>query len=137
MRAFCNTCSDFHIKKTAFADDTNSLYNDKSIKTLKLVTIDLKSLVNWLNVTKISLNVKKTDMVIFKSKRKKFNDILKTKFCGKRIYPTASVKYLGIKIDQQLTSTWQHHIHSVHWGINPPPPLCLKNTTPFFCQAPT
>ena len=53
MRVFCNTCSDFHIKKTAFADDTNLLYNDKSIKTLKIVNIDLKSLVNWLNVNKI------------------------------------------------------------------------------------
>ena len=42
-------------------------------------------------------------MVIFKSKRKKFNDIVKINLCGKRIYPTASVKYLGIKINQHLS----------------------------------
>ena len=59
-----------------FADDTNLLQLGKSIKKLnKFVNTDLKNLVNWLNANKISLNVKKTEMVIFKSKRKKFNDI--------------------------------------------------------------
>ena len=43
-----------------------------SIKKLsKLVSADLKQLVNWLNAYKISFNVKKTEMVIFKSKQKK------------------------------------------------------------------
>ena len=42
-------------------------------------------------------------MVIFKSKRKKFNDIVKIELNDKRIYSTASVKYLEVKIDQQLT----------------------------------
>ena len=79
-------------------------YLGKSIKKLnKLVNIDLKNLVNWLNADKISLSVKKTEMVIFKSKRKKFNDRVKITLCGKRTYPTASVKYLGVKIDQHHT----------------------------------
>ena len=46
---------------------------------------------------------KKTEMVIFKSKRKKFNDIVYIELNGKIIYPTANVKYLGVKIDQHLT----------------------------------
>ena len=50
-------------------------------------------------------------MVIFKSTRKKFNDIVKINLSGKRIYPTTSVKYLGVKIDQHLT--WQHHINDL------------------------
>ena len=41
-----------------FADDTKLLYLSKSIKK-RLVNIDLNSLVNWLNVNKISLDVKK------------------------------------------------------------------------------
>ena len=77
------------------------LYLGKSIEILnKLVNIDLKSLVKWLNTSKISLDVKKTEMVIFKSKRKKFNVVIKIMLSGKRIYPTASVKYLVVKIDQ-------------------------------------
>ena len=50
-------------------------------------------------------------MVIFKSKRKKVNDPVKIKLSGKRIDPTASVRYLGVKIDQHLT--WQHHINDL------------------------
>ena len=86
------------------ADNTNLLYLGKSIKKInKFVNSDLKNLVNRLNANKISLNVKKTEMVIFKSTRKNFNDILKINLSGKRVYPTTSVKYLGVKIDQHLT----------------------------------
>ena len=47
-----------------FADDTNLLCLSNSINKLnKLVNTDLKHLVNWLNANKISLNVKKTEMV--------------------------------------------------------------------------
>ena len=108
-----------------FADDTNLLYLDKSIKKLnKFVNIDLKNLVNWLNANKISLNVKKTEMVIFKSKRKKFNHTVKIKLSGKRIYPTASVKYHGVKIYQHLT--WQHHINDLSVKLNRANALLLK-----------
>ena len=41
-------------------------------------------------------------MVIFKSKQKKLEGDLKIKLCGKRLYPTESVKYLGVKIDTNL-----------------------------------
>ena len=49
-----------------------------SIKKLnKLVNPDLKHLFHWLNAIKISLNEKKTEMVIFKSKQSKFEADLK------------------------------------------------------------
>ena len=55
-----------------FSDDTNLLCLGNSIKKLnKLVNTDLKHLFNGLNANKISLNVKKTEMVIFKSNQKK------------------------------------------------------------------
>ena len=63
-------------------------------------------------------------MVIFKSKRKKFNDTVKIKLSGKRIYPTASVKYLGVKIDQHLT--WQHHINDLSVKLNRANALLFK-----------
>ena len=46
-------------------------------------------------------------MVIFKFKQKKFEGDLKIKLCGKRLYPTESVNYLGVKIDTTLS--WQYH----------------------------
>ena len=51
-----------------FADDTNLLYLGKYInKRNKLVNIVLKNLLYWLNANKISLDVKKTELEIFKS----------------------------------------------------------------------
>ena len=41
-------------------------------------------------------------MVMFKSNQKKFEGDLKIKLCGKRLYPTESVKYLGVKIGTPL-----------------------------------
>ena len=56
-----------------FVDDTNLLCLSNSIKKLnKLVNANLKRLVHWLHANKISLNVRKTEMVIFKSNQKKF-----------------------------------------------------------------
>ena len=87
-----------------FADDTNLSCLGNSIKKLnKLINTDLKHLVNWLNASQISLNVKKTEMVIFKYKQKKFEGDLKLKLSGKKLYPTESVKYLGVKIDANLS----------------------------------
>ena len=87
-----------------FADDTNLLCLSNSVKKMnKLVNADLKDLLNWLNANKISLNVKKAEMIIFKSMQEKLEGDLKIKLCGKRLYHTESIKYLGVKIDTNLT----------------------------------
>ena len=41
-------------------------------------------------------------MIIFKSKQKKLLGDLEIKLCGKRLYPTESVRYMGVKIDANL-----------------------------------
>ena len=55
-------------------------------------------------------------MVIFKSKQKKLDGDLIIKLCGKRLYLIESVKYLGVKIDTNLT--WQHHINDLSIKLN-------------------
>ena len=55
-------------------------------------------------------------MIIFKSKQKKRESDLEVKLCGKRLYPTESVKYLGVKIDANLT--WQHHVNDLSIKLN-------------------
>ena len=62
-------------------------------------------------------------MVIFKSKQKKLEGDLKIK-CGKRLYPTESVKYLGVKIDTNLT--WQHHVNDLSIKLNRANALLFK-----------
>ena len=53
-----------------FTDDTYLCLSNSIEKLNKVVNADLKHLVKWLNATKISLSVKKTEMVIFKSNQK-------------------------------------------------------------------
>ena len=63
-------------------------------------------------------------MIIFKSKEKKLEGDLKIKLCGKRLYPTESIKYLGVKIDANLT--WQHHINDLFVKLNRANALLFK-----------
>ena len=87
-----------------FADDTNLLNVNSCVKSInKQVNYDLKNLSNWLNANKISLNVGKTELVLFTSSKKQLDCDLKIKLNGKRLYETDSVKYLGIQIDKRLT----------------------------------
>ena len=55
-------------------------------------------------------------MEIFKSKHKKFESDLKIKLCRKILYPTESVKYLGDKIDKNLS--WQCHVNDLSIKLN-------------------
>ena len=99
------------------ADDTNLLHTNDSIKKLnKAINSDLKNLRNWHNANKISLNVSKTEVILFKPKMKKLDFDLKLKLNDKRLYPTKSVKYLGIKIDENLI--WIDHINDTAINVN-------------------
>ena len=63
-------------------------------------------------------------MVIFKSKQKKFDDDLKIKLCGKGLYPAESVKYLGVKMDANLS--WQYHVNHLSIKLNRANALLFK-----------
>ena len=77
-----------------FADDTNLVHTNKSVKDLnKLFNHYMKHLHNWLSANKISLNDEKTKLVIFKPPRKVLSS-------GKRLYPSNSLVYFGLKIDK-------------------------------------
>ena len=71
---------------------------------------------NWLNANKTCLNVNKTEVVLFKSGKKKLNFGLKLKLNAKRSYSTNSVKYIGVKIDEHLT--WKPHIDEISAKLN-------------------
>ena len=94
-----------------FPDDTNLLNFNSCVKSInKQVNYDLKNLSNWLRVNKISLNVGKTELVLFTSSKKQLDCDLKIKLNGKKLYKTDSVKYLGIQIDKRLTRKQQINV---------------------------
>ena len=77
-----------------FAGDTNLLHISKCIKELnKFVNFDLKNSSDWLNANNISLNVSKTELIMFKPGMEKVDFDIKLELNGKRLYPTKSVKY--------------------------------------------
>ena len=95
-----------------FADDTNLLnFNNFIRKINKQVVHDLKYISYWLNANKICLNFSKTEVVLSESVRKQTKATLKLKLNGKRLHTTNSVKYLGIKIDENLN--WHEQINNV------------------------
>ena len=92
-----------------FADDTNLLLFDSSLKSLqKKINIDLKFLCHWLNANKISLNINKTEYILFRHKQKSTNFHLKLKLNGKKLYPSSYIKYLGIFLDENLN--WKKQV---------------------------
>ena len=100
-------------------------YTSKSVKNLsKLVNHDMKHLNNWLSANKNSLNVVKTELVIFKFPRKVLLDEIKIKLCGKRLYSSNSTKYLSIKIDRFLH--WHDQVNRIAVKLNRANALLIK-----------
>ena len=92
-----------HSETFHFADDTCLLNIKDPVKQRnKVVNKDLKFLVQWLNANEISLNVTKTEVVIFRRKKKQLDCDLNLKVCGKKIKPSNYVRYLGIYLDEYL-----------------------------------
>ena len=50
----------------------------------------------------MTLNVAKTEVLLFKTKQKPCDTDLKLKLCRKRLYITKYLRYLGIKLDENL-----------------------------------
>ena len=76
----------------------------------------MKILTDWSNANKIFLNVQKTELVIFKYQRKKIDSKVKIKLSRKRLYPTDSLKYLGLRINENLK--WKHDVSDIAIKLN-------------------
>lgn len=98
------------LKFVLFADDTNIFCSDVNILNLsRTVSKELDRLNIWFAVNKLSLNVSKTNFIIFGNR--KFNENLRitiNEFEIERVYVT---KFLGVLIDHKLN--WKHHIENI------------------------
>ena len=106
-----------------FADDTNLLYADKNLKSLEtIVNCELNKVVVWLIANKLSLNIKKTNYIIFHPYQKQINSNIRIKAYDCRTQTLFDlerkdhVKYLGVIIDQHLS--WKHHINYIALKIS-------------------
>ena len=106
----------FSLKKSVashFADDTCITYSAKKIKSLETVlNYELKIISDWLNANRLSLNVNKSKLIIFKTKRKIIDiNNLSIKLNGFKLVPTDNVKYLGLYLDKNLS--FDYHINQL------------------------
>ena len=57
-----------------FADDTNLLFSNKNPKLIeKIFNQELKSVFEWLFANRLSINVTKTEFIIFKPRKRPLN----------------------------------------------------------------
>ena len=83
-----------HSSMHHFADDTNLLYSNSSLKLIsKYINHDLKLTVHWLLAHRILLNADKTDIILFRSKNKKVEKKLNFCISGQKKIPTHHTKY--------------------------------------------
>ena len=96
-----------------FADDTFIIYNSKKLKTIEtVINFELKQVIKWLRLNKLSLNAGKTELIFFHSSSKKIDlSNVFINFNGIRLNPVDFVKYLGMFIDKYLN--WNQHIHEL------------------------
>ena len=100
-----------------FADDTNITLSYSSQEALaKRMNYDLRKLSMWLRANKLSLNIEKTGLAVFRRQNTKLNNSFKIKLDGKILFPTTSVKYIVVLPDEHLT--WSPQISHVQVKLN-------------------
>ena len=91
-----------------FADDTNLFINGKYIFVLQdVLNKELANISEWLKVNKLSLNINKTQFMVF-SRRKITPPKIDIKIDNQSVMETDLSKFLAVYIDKKLT--WKTHI---------------------------
>jgi hypothetical protein len=100
-----------------FADDTNIFHAGNDIATLiNTLNQQLSLISEWFVANKLSLNVGKTNFIIFCPRQKKYSlNNLSVLFNGTKINQVKYTKFLGVNIDEHLC--WDQHIHLVESKI--------------------
>ncbi len=100
-----------------FADDTNLLFSSKNPSEItKTLNTDLQLLFEWLCANRLSLNVSKTEFIIFRPPKKTLNERIVLKLNGTKLYESTKIKYLGLIMDPKLR--WNHHINELNKKLN-------------------
>jgi hypothetical protein len=107
-----------HLKSILFADDTTVYASSDNMNNLiSIVEKDLHHLSDWFYANKLSLNICKTNYVLFpQSIRKNYNYVKTLKVGTHEIERVTSTKFLGIYIDHLLD--WGQHIMCVYNKIS-------------------
>ena len=94
-----------------FADDTNLFCNGPNLNELiEKINEELKLIYKWVNVNKLSLNIEKTNFMLFTPKN--FSCLKETVVIDNHpIKEVCHIIFLGVIIDNKLK--WKDHIHYI------------------------
>ena len=94
-----------------FADNTTLLDSDSDLTTLiNRFNKELVDIVHWLNANRLSLNIDKTDFMIFRPKNRNDSNP-NIMINGSQINQVDNAKFLGVILDDKLN--WSNHTNHV------------------------
>ena len=97
-----------------FADDTSStvFISGRHLKFLyDKINHDMARLTQWFYDNSLSLNVDKTNFILFKSKRKPVNYNGTVKIGNRDVKRVSHTKFLGVIVDEHLA--WDKHVKHI------------------------
>ena len=105
----CSSILDFHL----FADDANLFFEHKNIADLQtVINEELSKVATWLYANKLSLNVKKSNFVLFHPPQRRAQNIdLHLSIDNQELKREFFVTYLGIIIDSNLS--WKKQVEYI------------------------
>ena len=113
------------LKFYLFADDTNDCYkSDTPEKLAKKVNTELKYAKRWLGASKLSLNINKTNYMIFHSPAAALPVDAAIKIGNKLISRVKYIKFLGLLLDENLS--WKYHLSQLPKKLSRPCGILLE-----------
>jgi len=95
-----------------FADDSNLFFRGKNLnEMITTINEELSKVYEWLVTNKLSLNVDKTNFILFSTNRRQHLINQDVTIKGTKIKQVTSTKFLGVVIDSKLK--WSEHIAMV------------------------
>jgi ribonuclease P/MRP protein subunit RPP40 len=92
-----------------FADDSNLIASASTIEALeRKINQDTPLLANWLQINRLSLNLKKTHVMVFGKKSKNQTRELSVSIEGTKLDIVKHTKFLGLILDNEIS--WKQHI---------------------------
>ena len=95
-----------------FADDTNIFFAHHSWETLQQIVNNELILVNkWFLANRLTLNIDKTNIILFRSHRKSSPRDFALEMAGAPLLRVESSRFLGVTVDSHLS--WREHINFI------------------------
>ena len=102
---------------TLYADDTSIFYFGEDIQQMfHKAQSDLDILITWFQYNLLTINVSKTNYMIFSAKNKKIPDCPMLYINKQSLSRVESEKYLGLILDSQIT--WKPHFEKIQSKVS-------------------